>query len=77
MTNTIFYRYDPKQSKVEAIKLEYSDPNNLEALARVAKIHIPVVEALKKDSKNIFEVIDLDLPNLPVTLKVIDVVERN
>lgn len=72
MTNSIVYSYDPKESKVVAIKLDYTDPNNLEPLARVAKIHIPVVESLKKDSKNIFESVDLDLPNLPVRLKVIE-----
>lgn len=73
MTNTIFYAYDPKESKVSGIKIDFTEPNNLEPLARVAKIHIPVVEALAKrsaDTLNIEDVIELDFPNLSVTLRV-------
>lgn len=73
MANTIFYAYDPKESKVAEIKIGFTEPNNLEPLARVAKIHIPVVEALVKksaDTLNIEDVIELDLPNLPVTLRI-------
>lgn len=72
MANTIVYVYDPKENKVAEIKIDYTEPNNLEPLARVAKIHIPVVDALIKKSANICEVIELDLPNLPVTLKVVE-----
>lgn len=76
MANTIFYACDPKESKVAEIKIDFTEPNNLEPLARVAKIHIPVVEALAKKSvdtlniEDVIDVIELDLPNLPVTLRV-------
>lgn len=72
MLSTIVYSYDPKECKVVSIKIDYTDPEKLEALARVAKIHVAVVEAFKRDSKNIFEDVELDLPNLPVRLKVIE-----
>ena len=77
MTNTIIYGYDQKESKVVAIKIDFAEPDKLEALARVAKIHVPIVEAMRKDpiSLSDFESFELDLPNLPVVLKVVNVSE--
>lgn len=77
MANTIVYRYDPKQSKVVAVKLDYAETDKLSALAQVAKLHVPIVEAMKKDSTSLFESVELDLPNLPVVLKVVNVPERD
>lgn len=77
MANSIVYRYDPKQSKVVAVKLDYAESDKLSALAQVAKLHLPIVEAMKKDSTSLFESVELDLPNLPVVLKVVNVPERD
>lgn len=76
MANTIVFRYDPKQSRVVTVKIDYSEVDKLSALAQVAKLHTPIVEAMKKDAKSLFERVELDLPNLPVVLKVIDIPER-
>ena len=76
MTNTIVFRYDPKQSKVVSAKIDYSEVEKLAPLAQVAKLHIPIVEAMKKESSSTFERVELDLPSLPVVLKVVDIPER-
>ena len=71
--NCVVYRFDPKKNDVVSVKIDFTDPQNLPALAQVAGVHIPAIKALKADSKLVFERMDLDLPNLPVTLKVINV----
>ena len=71
----IVYRFDPKKNEVVNIKIDYAEPQNLPALAQIAGVHIPAIKALKADSNLLFERMDLDLPNMPITLKKPNIIE--
>lgn len=68
--NVICYQFDSETEIVIGVKISNTDPKNLETLARIATMHIPLITALRKDNTTNFDEVDLDLPNFPITIKV-------